>query len=185
MAETYARAWFELAHQHGQLDEAADEARQLSELFASSDDLGRLMANPAIDTGERASLIDRLFRDRLSELTLKFLHVVNRKGRAKRLAAILRALIAEVDKHHGVVPATATVADELPQDRLDAVAADLGRSLGDKTVRLEQRVDPSVIGGMRIRIGDRLLDASVATQLKGIENRLKAQGRERARQAVA
>ena len=184
LARAYARAWFELAQQHGQLDETEEEARQLLELLRDSGDLRNLLANPAIDTAERDEMLQRMFEGRVSDLTLKFLRVVNRNHRAGRLDGILHALTALVDDHRGVVNATATVADELPQDRLDAIAGALGRSLDDKTVRLAQRVDPAVIGGLRLRIGDQLLDATVATQLRLVEQRLKQQGREKAREVA-
>lgn len=185
LAETYARAWFELAQQHDQLDEAAEEATQLADFFDQSADLRSLLANPAIDTAERDAMLQRLLEGRVSDLTFKLIRVVNRKGRAGHLGSILRGFTARVDEHRGIVPATATVADELAPDRLDAIANELGRSLGNKTVRLDQRVDPAVIGGLRLRVGDQLLDASVATQLRLVEQRLKAQGRERAREAAA
>jgi F-type H+-transporting ATPase subunit delta len=185
IARAYARAWFELAQQHGQLDETDEEARQLAEVLRDSGALRNLLSNPAIDTAERDEMLQRLFDARVSDLTLKFLRVVNRNHRAGRLDGILHTFIALVDDHRGIVTATATVADELPQDRLDAIAGALGKSLGDKTVRLAQRVDPAVIGGLRLRIGDQLLDASVATQLRIVEQRLKQQGREKAREVAA
>mgnify|MGYP006271910703 CR=1 FL=1 len=185
VAKTYARAWFELALQHDRVDEAADEADQLAALFADNADFRRLFENPAIDIDARASLIERLFNDRVSDLTARFLRVVNRHGRSSRLPSILMAFRQRVDAHHGIVAATATVADALPEDRVAEIAEGLGKSLGDKTVRLEQRVDASVIGGLRLRVGDQLLDASVASQLRTIESKLREQGREKARQAVA
>lgn len=185
LAETYAQAWFDVARQHEQIDESAEEAGQLAALLEESAELRALFDNPVIDAAERDGMLQRLFEGRVSDLTLKFLRVVNRKGRSRQLAGILHAFTAAVDAHRGIVPATATVADELTPDRLDAIAGELGRSLGDKTVRLEQRIDPAVIGGLRLRVGDQLLDASVASQLQRIESRLKQQGRERARKVAA
>jgi len=185
VAKTYARAWFELALQHGQVDEAGDEAQQLATLFDENAELRLLFETPAIDVDARAGVIERLFNDRVSDLTARFLRVVNRNGRSNRLPSILQAFRQQVDAHHGIVAATATVADELPPDRLDAIASGLGQSLGGKTVRLEQHVDQAVIGGLRLRVGDQLLDASVATQLRNIEAKLKEEGRERARQKAA
>jgi len=184
LSSTYAQALFELALSSNQLDEVADEVQQLAELIERESDLRALLANPAIDLNARKGILERLFAGKVSDLTLRFLYTVNRKNRSGHLGSIFQAFLQQVDAHRGIVPASAIVANELPQDRLEAVAGELARSLGVQQVRLSQVVNDQLIGGLQLRVGDQLLDASVATQLKGLQKQLETQGRERARVAA-
>ena len=180
----YARSLLELALEQQQLDAVSQEMHDLGELARQDRDFRRLITNPILGRQQRQDMIQRLFEGRLSDLTYRFLQVLNRKDRLAALPEVATAFAGLVAEHRNELAVQAYVPRELSPDTADRVARGLSASLG-KSVTLHQHVDPSLIGGMKLRIGDRLLDASVATQLRNLEQQLVAAGRDRARAQAA
>ncbi|MEX0745508.1 MAG: ATP synthase F1 subunit delta [Phycisphaeraceae bacterium] len=176
----YARALFEMGEQAGSLDALADEVDQLAELIRDAPGLRRLLGG-RLPTAERAAMIDRMFQGRVSDLLYRFLHVVNRKGRLNMLESIVQAFSDLMIEHRGLVEVDAFVAQRLDDASAEAVAASVGKSLG-KEVVLHQYVDAELIGGLKLRFGDRVIDGSVATQLRLLRQKMIDAGREQARQ---
>ena len=106
--------------------------------------------------------------------------VVNQKDRLGSLPGIVRAFANLVDERQGVVEVDAYVANRLDEGQASAIADRLGASMGRK-VALKQHVDEELIGGLKLRIGDKLLDGSVATQLRLMRDKFVQAGREKAR----
>jgi F-type H+-transporting ATPase subunit delta len=184
LGEVYAAALTELALQHQKLDAVARQADGLRELIGQNPDFRRLIANPILDRGQRTGMLQRLFEGRLDDLLYRFLQTVNRKDRLAALPSILAAFDQQVAEHRNQLTVRAHVARPLDDATAGRVADGLGAALG-KTVTLQQTLDPSLIGGLRLRIGDQLLDASVASQLERYKRQLIAAGRERARRQAA
>jgi len=180
----YAHALMELSLEQQQLDAVAQELQDLAGLMESNDDLRRLIENPILDTNQRSAMLQRLFEGRVSDLFYRFLQTVNRKGRLAALPAIASAFVSLLADHRNEVEVEAFVASPMDDATAGRVADGLGASLGKK-VTLNQHVDPALIGGLKLRIGDRLLDASVQTQLRSIKEQLIAAGREKARAAAS
>ncbi|MEM9883583.1 MAG: ATP synthase F1 subunit delta [Planctomycetota bacterium] len=180
VAEVYAEALFELSAEKNQLDAIGDEVAQLRRLIHDDADLCRLITHPVLDAAQRAGMLQRLFEGRVSDLLYRFLQTINRKGRLATLPGIAAAFAARLAEHRNELAVEAHVARPLDDATAGRVADGLGAALG-KTVTLTQTVDPSLIGGLKLRIGDRLLDATVARQLKNMEQQLIAAGREKAR----
>lgn len=180
----YAAALLELADEQGALDAIADEADQLSALLTENADLRRLLATRTLTGADLAGVIDRAFKGRVSETVYRFLHVVNNKGRLADLAGILRAFDQLLEQRRGIVEADIYVASRLSDAEAKQVADRLGAAIG-KQVALHQYVDESLIGGVKIRLGDELIDGSIATQLKQMKKQLIEEGREKARRTAS
>ena len=181
LSKTYARSLFELAQEAGALDEVASQLMQLRELAAAEPDLGRLLGNRLLSVEERAEIIDLLFKDQLHDVLYRFLQVVNRKSRLDELPGIIAAFDELMDQHAGRIEVDAYVATELGDEQRATVAERVGKALG-KTVELREHVQKSLIGGLKLRVGDRLIDGSVATRLRLLRRQLVDQGQEAARQ---
>jgi F-type H+-transporting ATPase subunit delta len=177
----YALALIELAEAQNALTDIADEAADLRQLLADQPQLVGLLSSPAISVTQRAAGITRIFQGKCSDLLHQFLQTVNRKGRLAQLPAILAAVARLVQERRGLVEADAYVAQPLSDADLARVSARLGAALGGKHVVLRQHHDGGLIGGMRLRVGDQLIDASVATQLKRLQRNIVAAGREQYR----
>ena len=184
VSRVYARSLYELAEAHDQRDAIADEVSQLADLIENSDDLSRLIDNPIIDRAERKGMIQRLFEGKVSDLFYRFLQVVNDKGRLDVLPEILRDFDALVAEKSGRTVVDAYVATPMDDDTRSGVTERLGSALGREVI-LNEHVDESLIGGLKLRIGDQLIDASVASKLRRMEQQLKAAGRDKARAMAA
>jgi len=181
---TYATALLQMAQASDQVDEIADEVAQLDSLLAEQADLRRLLNCGTLSTSEVSSIVDRVFNGRLSETVYRFLQVVNNKGRLASLQGICRAFDDLVDEQRGIIEVDVYVAQRLDDAEQARVSDAIGAALG-KQIALHQYIDESLIGGLKIRIGDELIDASVATRLDQMKHNLIERGREKAREQSA
>ncbi|MBB6430412.1 ATP synthase F1 subunit delta [Algisphaera agarilytica] len=184
IGRVYAQALVELAESENQLDSVAEEVADLSSLLESDADLVRLVENPIIDSQARAGMVERLFSGKVSDLLYRFLQVVNQKERLGSLPSITGAFGQIMAEKRNQLDVEAFVAQPMDDATAGRVANGLGASMG-KQVNLVQHVDESLIGGLKLRIGDQMIDASVQSQLNRIEQQLIAAGREKARAAAA
>lgn len=180
LAENYARALFELAEPAGALDEAADDLSDLAALLAEHPSLAALFENRMIDPSRRAESIDRIFTGRVHDLTLRFLQVLNAKGRLDRLEPIRFAFDQRVKAHRGQVDVQVHTAQPLDPAQLDAVTGRISQVLGRAAI-VHPRVDKSLIGGLKVRVGDKVIDATVAAQLRRLSRRMDRRGHEAVR----
>ena len=157
---------------------------ELADLVQSQEGLMHLLESRVLSTNERGQVVERLFRGRVSDLMFRFLMVVNRNNRLGLLPGIARGFALLVEKEHGVVEIDAFVPAEMDPARAQGVAGRLGQVLGRQVV-LYQHADPSLIGGLKVRVGDQLIDGTVAAQLRLIRQHLIDAGREKARQMAA
>ncbi|MEM6333487.1 MAG: ATP synthase F1 subunit delta [Planctomycetota bacterium] len=181
VADAYAQALVELAEERSQLDEIADECFQLGNLLASDADFRQLMTSPMINADQRAGVIDRLFKDKITDTLRCFLLTLNRKKRIAHLGEVFIAFGRLINERRGVIDVEAVVAQEMPADQADGIKGRLSERLAGKTVNLAQRVDPALIGGLALRVGDTMIDGSVATRLNLMKRNMIDAGRERAR----
>ncbi len=181
VSRVYAQALLELAQPEGQADALAEEAGGLLELLAGEPDLGVLLSSRALNSSQRSGVVEQLFKGKVSDVLYRFLQVVNRKDRLGALAGILSAYRVLVSEARGELDVDVFVAESLSDEAGRGVAESIGGAMG-KQVHLRQHVDPELIGGLKVRVGDRLIDGSVATQLRIMKRKLVDVGRERARQ---
>ena len=185
LSRVYGRALLELAQESGQLDALADEADELHDLIASQPELRHILSSPALNQDERRETLERIFQGRISDTLYRFLQVVNGKGRASSIPVILESFQDEVTQARGIVEADAFVPQRLSDEQARQVAQALSQGLGGKQVVLHQYIQPDLIGGIKLRVGDQLIDASVASQLRLMRERLIDAGRQAARRGAA
>lgn len=178
--QVYAEALLDMAGEAGQLNEVADELKQLGELLQTQPQVQHLLSSQLLSTAERASSIEAIFKGRVSDLLYRFLQVVNEKQRLDCLAGIILAFSALQDERQGIIEADAYVASPLTDAQVELVSSWVSQRV-DRNVVLRQVVDPRLIGGVKIRVGDQLIDGSVVTQLRLMREAMVATGREKAR----
>ncbi len=168
-ARRYAKAVFELAREQGQVEAWAERLGEVRGLLTNPDASGVLF-NPAIPSVKRVELVGELaggFGTEASNLA----RMVVATGRPELIDGIVEEYGGLADAEAGRVRATATTAVALEPGDSERLARELSERLG-KEVRLEVKVDPAIIGGMVLQVGDRLVDASVATRLQQLRRRL-------------
>ena len=182
LEQTYARALLEMVDEQllGAVDEITAELQQLLDLTQSEPELVQLISTRTMSAADRAGVITRVFKGRITDLIYHFLLTVNEKNRLDQLQGIIRAFVVMTQDRKGMIEADAYVATTLNDEGVQLIASGVGNVIG-KQVLLRQHVDPALIGGLKLRIGDQLIDGSVAAQLKIMRQRMINTGRDKAR----
>jgi F-type H+-transporting ATPase subunit delta len=173
LAARYAGALYAVADDRRQLDLVTDQMSSLGRLIDESLPLRRLLASPLVRADEAGpGLRHALEAQGFDKLILDFVGVVAANRRLRSLRSIVTAYASLEAKRRGVVPATVTTAHPLT----DAQRLQLRSRLtaqGHGNVDLRERVDPSLLGGLQLRIGARLYDASIKSRLQRLAYRMK------------
>jgi F-type H+-transporting ATPase subunit delta len=176
IAERYAAALFELAEEKGELDKVAGDLRDLRKMLAESADLRRMIANPVIARKQRLAAVEELAKKAgFSHLTHNFLGVLINNGRLFAAKDAIAAYLALLATKRGEMTAQVSSATPLAQSQIDAVSAALKKAMG-RTVALESVVDPSLIGGLIVKVGSRMIDGSLKTKLQRLSLSMKGIG---------
>jgi F-type H+-transporting ATPase subunit delta len=173
VAGRYALALFELARDGDVLDVVAADLAGLGSLLDESADLRRVIRSPVIsreDQGQALAAIGN--RAGFAELTTKFLGLLAEHRRLFALPEIIKAYGAMLAEHKGEVGAELVSAVPLSEDQVAKVKDQLSSTIG-KQITLSARVDPGLLGGLVVRVGSRMLDASLRTKLRQLELVLK------------
>ena len=173
LALRYATAMFELALERDQLDQLARELADLRDLMAESADLARLVKSPVLSRTEQGAAMAAIVnRAGMSDLVQNLVGLMAQNRRLYALESSLIAFQTLVAEHRGEVSAEVTSANELKPAHLDAVKQALREIVG-RDVALETTVDPSLIGGLIVKVGSRMIDSSLRTKLQNLELAMK------------
>ena len=176
MAARYALALFELADEQRKLDAVADDLKALDAAIDKNEDLRRMMASPVIGRAAQGQAIEALLQQAgADELTQRFVSVSAANRRLYALRDIIKAYLAELAKRRGEVTAEVTSAQSLSDEQARAVEQALQQVEG-RNVALSMKVDPALIGGMVVKVGSRMIDSSLRTQLERMKLVMKGAG---------
>jgi F-type H+-transporting ATPase subunit delta len=169
----YALALFELANEHKQLDAVAASLGQLRDALAQSDDLRRLTTSPLVSREDASKAIDGVaIAMKLDPLTTNFLGVLAHNRRLGQIAPAIRAFQTLLARQRGQANAEVVSAHPLDDDQVAALKTKLRQKLGtDVTVDLT--VDPSILGGLIVRLGSQQIDGSIRTKLNSLALAMK------------
>lgn len=169
----YAQALFELAEAQGALAAVENDLAGLEAARAESDDLRRLLSSPAFTAEQKAAGLNALAdAGKAHDLTKKFLGLLSANNRASALPAVAAAFRKLAADKRGAVAAEVVTAVALSAAQQKALAGALQQALG-KAPEITTRVDPSILGGLRVRVGSRLFDASLKSKLDSLKFALK------------
>jgi F-type H+-transporting ATPase subunit delta len=173
LAGRYAVALFELARDQDALDEVAGDLTGFRSLLQESADLRRLIESPVLSREDQGRAISALGeRAGFAGLTQQFLGLLAQKRRLFALPAIIEAYLAMLGQHKGEVSAELVSAVALTDEQLAAVKEQLSKAVG-QSVTLATAVDPHLLGGLVVRVGSRMIDASLRTKLQRLETVMK------------
>jgi F-type H+-transporting ATPase subunit delta len=176
LAERYAAALFELADERRALDAVADDLRATRAMLHDSADLSRLVRSPVMSRGDQGKAIALVAeKAELSQLTRDFLAVAARNRRLFAVPAMIEAYLAKLAERRGEVTAEVTAAQPLTEAQNTALTDQLRRAVGGQ-VAVDLRIDPSLIGGMVVKIGSRMVDGSLRSKLQRLRLALRAGG---------
>jgi F-type H+-transporting ATPase subunit delta len=175
-AGRYATALFELALEEGQLDAVETSLQTFRTALDESADLQRLVTSPAFTAETQAKALKVIFRVlKLGPLTENFLQLLVKNRRLYTVRNIIKGFQALTAAHRGEVTAEVISAAPLTQDQMQRISASIRDGLG-KTARIDARVDPSLLGGLIVKVGSRMIDTSLKTRLNALKSAMKEVG---------
>jgi len=173
MAGRYATALFELACDAGTLDAVAADLDALAALIAESADLARLVRSPVLGADEQSKALSAVLeRMGITGLAANFVKLVTSNRRLFALPDMIRAYKALLAREKGEITAEVTVAETLGERHLTALK-DALRAVTGKDVELKLEVNPAIVGGLIVKLGSRMVDASLKTKLNSLRHAMK------------
>lgn len=167
-AQTYGESLFELALEEEKLDLFLKEAEFIQQILTENEDLVKLMTHPKISKEEKQNVVENIFKSNVSDEITGFLVIVIKKGRFKEIKSILSYFIARVKEYKKIGVAFVTTAVELREEQKQALVKRLIETTEYETMEMNYTVDSSLIGGMIVRIGDRVVDSSIKHKLSNL-----------------
>ena len=172
----YATALFELARDENSIDAVKADLDRFAAMLDESADLKRLVRSPVFAAEAQLKALSAVLeKAEITGVSANFLKVLAANRRLFAVSEVIRAFNALVAKFKGEATADVTVAETLSDRNLEALKAAL-KSVTGKDVTLDVKVDPSIIGGLVLKLGSRMVDSSLRTKLNSIKNAMKEAG---------
>ena len=176
LAARYARALYELADEGKALDDVASDLTALRQLLSDSPDFLRLIRSPVLTRDEQSrGVLAVANKAGANALTARFLGVLATNRRLFALPRMIDAYLSELARRRGEVAAEVTSAVSLSDPEIESVTEALRKVVGQK-VTVALTVDPSLIGGLIVRVGSRMIDSSLRTKLQRLQLAMKGIG---------
>ncbi|MEK3719121.1 MULTISPECIES: F0F1 ATP synthase subunit delta [Paenibacillus] len=173
VAKRYAKALFELAKEQNKIAQVEEELKFIVAVLKENSDLHKLIKHPGIGTVSKTALLKNIFESQLSEITFSTLLLLIDKGREELLESLVGYFVTIASEALGQAKATVYTPVVLQQAELDHIAATFSQLVG-KQIRVETAIDTSLLGGIKVRIGDRLYDGSLSGKLDRLQKSLNS-----------
>lgn len=176
VAARYAAALYDLADEQNALDAVAGDLKSLRKMIDESDDFRRFIKSPVLSRREQGNAVKALAEKAgLSGLTQKFLGLAAKNRRLFALPGVISAYLATLAARRGEATAEVTSAAALTEAQTSAIATALKQTVG-RTVALTSKIDPSILGGLIVRVGSRMVDSSLKSKLQRLKLAMKGVG---------
>ena len=172
IATTYAQALYDLAKDEQLTEEVLGQLQALRAGFAAEPDFVRLLSAPNLSKQERCAVVDDSFRGKVHTYVLSFLKLLVEKGYARHFADCCRAYEELYNADHGILIVQAVTAAELTDDQRRRLTDKL-QAITGKTVQLRTKIDPAVLGGIRLDYDGKRVDGTVQNRLDSIRKLLQ------------
>jgi F-type H+-transporting ATPase subunit delta len=169
----YARALFDTAHRAGAVDQIEADLKAVDQVLRATPRFSRVLRAPTIPIDQKKELVQRVFGSRVSPLAARFLALVVERRREAILTDVYVEFARLANEQRNIVAVQVTAATALTDEERNALAAALTRRTG-KTVTLELTIDPQIMGGLLLRMGDTVIDGSVRSRLNQLRDRLQS-----------
>lgn len=172
VSKTYGEALFELAVEENKVDVFMEEITEIQKILAENKDFSKFMNHPKILKEEKTEVLENVFKGRISDELTGFLTLIVAKDRYNEIDAILNYFLTEIKRFKGIGIAYVTTVSALRDEQKAGVEQRLLETTSYKKMEMHYNVDESLIGGMVIRIGDRVVDSSIKTKLNELTRQL-------------
>ena len=168
VASRYAKAFLELVSEKGELDKALSDMELVLSTTEENRELLMLLKSPVVNTDKKVKILSEIYGKQLSEASMLFIKLIAKNRRESALPEIAQAFVAQYKAIKGITSATVTSATVLSDDAKKKIADLVQKEVGG-SVELSTEINPDLIGGFVLRIGDKQLDTSILNKV----NKLK------------
>ena len=172
VSKTYGDALFEVAQEENKLDEFLEEVKTVQEILNENDELFKLMNHPKIVKEEKIKVLENIFKERISDELTGLMCLIVTKDHFQEMNSVFQYFIDQVKEYKNIGTAKVVSAVKLTEEQKDAVKKRLLETTKYVEFEMYYDVDPTLIGGMTIRIGDRVVDSSIKTKLHELTREL-------------
>lgn len=175
IAETYSNALFDLAKEMNALERFETDLLYAKSILEDHKELGQFLTSPIVAEKGKLDVLGKIFGTSIHTKALHFMYVMIKRRRARYILDTIEAYIAKAREARGIVEAKVIVTEPLSESMKAAVKSKL-HAISGKDYLLDEQIDPSIVGGMIIQIGDRRIDFSMARQLDEMKKSLLTLG---------
>ena len=169
----YGEALYSLANEEGLAKDILQQLKTLDSCFAQEPDFIRLLGTPNLPKNDRCQILDESFRDKVHPYVLNFLKILTEKGYMRQFHNCVEAYCEMYNQDNGILPVTAVTACSLTDEQKQRLAEKLHKITG-KQIELVNKLDPSVLGGIRLDYDGKRVDDTVSHRLDAIRNMLRS-----------
>lgn len=168
LASRYAKSLIDLAIEKDQLEKIFADMQWLQQLVRESRDFANLLKSPIVKPSKKLQVVSTIIKDSVSDVTALFVRLLITKGRETNLPEIISAFISQYKKYKNIYTIKLSTAYPLSEDLKNAIIDQIRKTSVMQNIELETAVNEDLIGGFVLESGDKLLDASIAYDLKQI-----------------
>ena len=173
VSKVYGDALFEAACEANRMDEVYEEVKMLQQIFADNAELQKMLDNPKVIREDKESVIETVFRSRVADEIVELMKLMIAKGRYSKIDSVFDHFVGLVKEEKKIGVAYVTTATEITDAQKEAIQKRLLETTAYQSFEMNYSVDESLIGGMVIRIGDRVVDSSIKTKLYELTRNLR------------
>lgn len=173
IVKRYATALFDIAFEKGAMVKFEEEARMILKVLTDEADYIKLLSHPSITEQQKIELVENAFMGKVADEFVALMALVVKKTRTEYLVSILEKFISMAEEASGILKATVTSAMPLTNQQLAQIKADMEQNTG-KTIEIEAIIDASLIGGLIVRVGDKVVDGSIKGQMDALKSQLNS-----------
>lgn len=173
LASRYAKSLIDISIEKGKLEKVYEDMLWLQQAIRGNRDLHNLLRSPIIKADKKEKVISAVTANRLSDIVSTFIMLLIRKGREAYLAEIIPAFISQYKESKNIHTLKLTTAMPLSDEIRNSIVSKVKAESGYQNVEVEEKVNPDIIGGFILQMGDKLIDASIAYDLKEVERQFE------------
>jgi F-type H+-transporting ATPase subunit delta len=173
VAKRYANALFELASEQNLVETVEHDLQVVKKEYVENHELNKFLQHPAITKESKKSVLSETFAQ-ISETVLNLVCLLVDKHRLSIIPGLVTEYVNIANESRNIADATVYSVNALSQEELDKIGAIFASKLGKSSLRVTNEIDPSLIGGYKVRIGNRIFDGSIKNKLVRIERELIA-----------
>ncbi len=173
VAKRYAKAFLGLVTEKGKLEEAFKDMSLLYETTSGNKDLVNMLKSPVVNTDKKIGILKDIYGGKLSETTMLFLTLITKKRREGAIPEIAGAFVNQYKQLKGITTAVVSSAALLTEDAKKRIHEVVQKEIGG-TIELKTEVNPELIGGFILRIGDKQLDTSILSRVEELKQEFRS-----------